>query len=69
MIIIYEGYKTGGVGSEIAAFIAEECIESLSAPIVRIACKDVPNPSNAILIDGIAINKRDILDAVRRVME
>ena len=69
VIIIYEGYKTGGVGSEIAAFIAEECIESLSAPVVRIACKDVPNPSNAILIDGIAINKRDILDAIRRVME
>ena len=69
VIIAYEGYKTGGVGSEIAAFIAEECIESLSAPVVRIACKDVPNPSNAILIDGIAIGKRDVLDGIRRVME
>jgi pyruvate/2-oxoglutarate/acetoin dehydrogenase E1 component len=68
VIIAYEGYKTGGVGSEIAAFIAEECIESLSAPVLRIACKDVPNPSNAILIDGIAINKGDILDTIRRVM-
>jgi pyruvate/2-oxoglutarate/acetoin dehydrogenase E1 component len=68
VIIAYEGYKTGGVGSEIAAFIAEECIESLSAPVVRIACKDVPNPSNAILIDGIAIAKSEILDAIRRVM-
>jgi pyruvate/2-oxoglutarate/acetoin dehydrogenase E1 component len=69
VIIAYEGYKTGGVGSEIAAFIAEECIESLSAPILRIACKDVPNPSNAILIDGIAIGKGQILDAIHRVME
>jgi pyruvate/2-oxoglutarate/acetoin dehydrogenase E1 component len=68
VIIAYEGYKTGGVGSEIAAFIAEECIESLSAPVVRIACKDVPNPSNAILIDGISIGKREVLNAIRRVM-
>ncbi len=68
VIIAYEGYKTGGVGSEIAAFIAEECIESLSAPVVRIACKDVPNPSNPVLIDGIAITKAQILDAIRRVM-
>ena len=69
VVIAYEGYKTGGVGSEIAAFIAEECIESLSAPVVRVACKDVPNPSNAILIDGIAIGKREVLGAIRRVME
>ena len=69
VIIAYEGYKTGGVGSEIAAFIGEECIESLSSPIVRVACKDVPNPSNPVLIEGIAIGKRDVLDAIRRVME
>jgi pyruvate/2-oxoglutarate/acetoin dehydrogenase E1 component len=69
VVIAYEGYKTGGVGSEISAFIAEDCIESLSAPIVRVACKDVPNPSNHILIDGIAIGKREVLGAIRRVME
>ena len=69
VVIAYEGYKTGGVGSEIAAFIAEECIESLSAPVVRVACKDVPNPSNPILIDGISVGKREVLDAIRRVME
>lgn len=69
VIIAYEGYKTGGVGSEIAAFIAEECLDSLCAPIVRVACKDVPNPSNLILIDGIAIGKRDVVDAIRRQME
>jgi len=69
VIIAYEGYKTGGVGSEIAAFIAEECIDILSAPVIRIACKDVPNPSNPILIDGIAIGKQDLLNAIHRVMK
>jgi 2-oxoisovalerate dehydrogenase E1 component beta subunit len=69
VVIAYEGYKTGGVGSEIAAFIAEECIDSLSAPILRVACKDVPNPSNPILIEALSIGKREVLDAVRKVMQ
>ncbi len=68
-IVAYEGYKTAGVGAEIAAFLAEECIEDLSAPVVRIACKDVPNPSNAVLIEGIAIDKKEIVEAARRIME
>ena len=68
-VIAYEGYKTGGVGAEIAAFIAEECIESLSAPILRVAYKDVPYASNKSLISGTAIGKKDIAGAVRKVME
>jgi pyruvate/2-oxoglutarate/acetoin dehydrogenase E1 component len=68
VVIAYEGYKTGGVGSEIAAFIAEECIDSLSGPVVRVACKDVPNPSNPILISGIAIGTSEVVDAIRRVI-
>ena len=69
VIVAYEGYKTGGVGSEISAFIAEECIESLSAPILRVAYKDVPYPSNRSLISEIAIGKKDIVEAIAKVME
>jgi len=69
VVVAYEGYKTGGVGSEIAAFIAEECIEDLSAPVLRVAYKDVPYPSNKALISGMAIGKKDIAAAIRRVME
>ena len=69
VVIAYEGYKTGGVGSEISAFIAEECIESLSAPIIRVAYKDVPYPSNRALISEIAISKNDIVDAICKIME
>ena len=69
VIVAYEGYKTGGVGSEIAAFIAEECIEDLSAPVLRVACKDIPNPSNMTLIEGIAISQQDYIDAIARVLK
>lgn len=68
VVIAYEGYKTGGVGSEIAAFIAEECIESLSAPVIRVAGKDVPTPSNPVLIDAISVGKREVVDAIRKVL-
>ena len=69
VVVAYEGYKTGGVGSEISAFIAEECIEDLSAPILRVAYKDVPYASNKSLISGMDIGKKDVIAAVRKVME
>ncbi len=68
-IVSYEGFKTGGAGAEFAAFIAEECIEDLSAPVLRVACADVPNPSNSKLIQTLAVNKQSVLDAIFKVME
>lgn len=68
VVITYEGYKTGGVGAEIAAFIAEECIEDLCAAILRVAGKDVPCPSNRRLIEGISIGKKDVVEAIRKLM-
>jgi len=68
-IVAYEGFKTGGAGAEFAAFIGEECIEYLSAPIIRVACKDVPNPSNSRLIKGINVDEKDIVNAVYKVLE
>lgn len=68
VVVAYEGYKTAGVGAEIAAYIAETCMEHLAAPIFRVACKDVPNPSNATLIEGISIGKKDVIEAIRKAM-
>lgn len=42
ILIVEEDYKTCGVGSEIAALIAEEALEYLDAPIMRVANPDVP---------------------------
>ena len=35
---------TGGVGSEISAYVAEHCFEYLDAPVVRVASIDTPVP-------------------------
>jgi len=64
VVIVEEGPKTGGVGAEIAALIAEEALDYLDAPIVRIAALDSPIPFNVALEDYILPNERKIVEAV-----
>ncbi|AZK47082.1 alpha-ketoacid dehydrogenase subunit beta [Paenibacillus lentus] len=42
VLIIHEDNKTGGVGAEVSAIIAEECLFELDAPIARLCGPDVP---------------------------
>lgn len=42
VLIIHEDNKTGGVGAEVAALIAEELMYELDAPIARLCGEDVP---------------------------
>jgi len=48
-IIIYEGWRTGGSGAEIAAQIYEAVFDHLDAPVERVATLDTPMPYNARL--------------------
>lgn len=42
VLIIHEDNKTGGVGGEVAALIAEKAFFELDAPITRLAGPDIP---------------------------
>ncbi|RXT13816.1 alpha-ketoacid dehydrogenase subunit beta [Ammoniphilus sp. CFH 90114] len=42
VLIIHEDNKEGGVGAEVSAVIAEECLFELDAPIKRLCGPDVP---------------------------
>jgi 2-oxoisovalerate dehydrogenase E1 component beta subunit len=42
VLILHEDNKTGGVGAEVAAIIAEELMYELDAPIMRLCGYDVP---------------------------
>jgi 2-oxoisovalerate dehydrogenase E1 component beta subunit len=43
-ILLHEDNKTGGIGAEIAALLAEDCFDHLDGPVLRIAPPDTPVP-------------------------
>ena len=49
VLILHEDNLTGGIGGEIAAYIAEHCFNLLDAPLKRCASLDTPIPFNISL--------------------
>lgn len=49
VLILHEDTFTGGIGGEVAAWIAQNCFEYLDAPVMRCASLDTPVPFNAEL--------------------
>ena len=64
-IVLHEDNKTGGIGAEIAALLAEECFDSLDGPIVRIAAPDTPVPFSTPLEEFFLPKTADIVTAAR----
>lgn len=58
VIILQEDSAFGGVGSDIAAMIAEECFEYLDAPVVRVGSLEMPVPFSKALEEGYLPKKR-----------
>jgi 2-oxoisovalerate dehydrogenase E1 component len=46
VLLLHEDTLVGGVGGEVAAWIAENCFELLDAPVMRCASLDTPIPFN-----------------------
>lgn len=49
VLIVHEATRTGGVGAEVAALVAEEAFEALDGPVMRLASRDAPVPHSPIL--------------------
>ena len=49
VLVLHEDNLTGGIGAEIAAWVAEHCFHQLDAPVKRCASLDTPIPFNLAL--------------------
>lgn len=49
VLLLHEDCLTGGIGGELAAWIAEHCFEYLDAPVMRVGSLDTPVPFSANL--------------------
>jgi pyruvate dehydrogenase E1 component beta subunit len=68
-VIVEEGWKSYGVGSEIAARIYEAAFDYIDAPIQRVAQKEVPLPYNRRLEQAALPQVEDVIKAVEEVLK
>jgi pyruvate dehydrogenase E1 component beta subunit len=67
-VVVEEGWKSYGVGSEVVSRIYEEAFDYIDAPIKRVAQKEVPLPYNRILEQSALPQVEDVIKAVKEVL-
>jgi len=67
-VIVEEGWRSFGVGSEVASRIYEEAFDYVDAPIQRVAQKEVPLPYNRTLEQMALPQVDDVIAAVKEVV-
>jgi 2-oxoisovalerate dehydrogenase E1 component len=65
LVIAHEAVKHGGFGAEVAALVSEKALDTLDAPIMRVAARHVPMPYNDALERATIPSQQDIAEAVR----
>jgi len=69
MIIVDEGNRVGNFGSEVASIIAEEAVEFIQAPILKVTAPHVPVPYSPVLEKFYIPDEEKIREAVRKLLE
>ncbi|HZM14375.1 MAG TPA: transketolase C-terminal domain-containing protein, partial [Candidatus Krumholzibacteria bacterium] len=62
-VIVHEDTRTGGVGAEVAALLAESAFEFMDGPVVRVTARDCAVPYSAPLEDAFLPQLDDIVRA------
>ncbi len=66
-LVLHEDTRTGGIGAEIAALLAEKAFERLDAPVVRVTAPDTPIPFSPPLEEAFLPNTRTLVAAARQL--
>lgn len=67
LVVVHESPKTYGFAGEIAALVAEEALDYLDAPLVRVAAPESPVPFSPPLWKAYVPSELDIVEAVKKV--
>ncbi len=67
LVVVEEGWRSGGIGAELAARVAEHAFWDLDAPVERVATVEVPIPYAKHLEEAALPSVDDVVEAVRRV--
>ncbi len=67
-VIVEEGWRSYGVGSEVATRLYEEAFDYVDAPIKRVAQTEVPLPYNRNLEQMALPQVEDVIKAVKEVL-
>jgi pyruvate dehydrogenase E1 component subunit beta len=67
-VIVEEGWRSFGVGSEVSSRIYEEAFDYIDAPVQRVAQTEVPLPYNRTLEQSAIPQVDDVIKAVKEVL-
>jgi 2-oxoisovalerate dehydrogenase E1 component len=67
VLILHEDTMTGGIGGEIAAWIAEHCFHLLDAPVLRCASLDTPVPFS-IELENNFLGKSRLQESIEKLL-
>lgn len=67
-VVVEEGWKSYGVGAEVASRIYEEAFDYLDAPVKRVAQVEVPLPYNRTLEQMALPQVKDVVQAIKEVL-
>jgi pyruvate/2-oxoglutarate/acetoin dehydrogenase E1 component len=68
LVIVNEGWRTGGYASQVLGMIQEDIFDYLDAPVQIVASEDVPIPYNHGLEYETIPGEKDILAAVHKIL-
>jgi pyruvate dehydrogenase E1 component beta subunit len=69
LVVADGGWKTCGLAAEIATIVFEEAFDDIKSPVARVTLPDVPAPASGPLEKAYYPKARNIIDAVRKVMD
>jgi pyruvate/2-oxoglutarate/acetoin dehydrogenase E1 component len=69
LVVVEDGRKRGGIGSEIAAVVSEKYFDLLDAPIMRVAALNTAVPFSAPLEKAHFPGVESIVSAVKKALE